>query len=298
MKFKRKNKDNQIDIVECPSIIRNMKSLMKAYNCLAGLSYQSKSSQSDVKVFNTRNFVGDYAEMLMCSLLGLEREHANKKGDDASSPENSSINNPIEKYQIKSRLIMDKDNQRYCNKDEFGGVSKNSINNNEFQELLLVRLYAEDLNKYEIYLIHASEICNIFVQNGNGYFRPKYGSKAFNKGLAEKKILPIFLPDQHESFQKYGEEDATGKIGLQKEIYSKLHKIIVAKGFTNDKECFDYFSEKFGIDNVDNLIVSFLGYQDSKWNEKYFPVGIRLDGQLLFFNMEALLPKKNLIDQL
>lgn len=111
-----------------------------------------KSIKDLSAMVNNSNIVGSYSEILVCSVLGLDKEPDSNKDFDAKAPDGKT-------YQIKSRwkksFLDDKKGQ-----DEFGSFKYNK-DTYPFDFLILV-YYEEDLFKPKVFKMKSSDINSLF----------------------------------------------------------------------------------------------------------------------------------------
>ena len=145
---------------------------------------------------DTSNVVGEYAEMLVCDLLKLDKYSNSNKDTDAHKGK--------EKYQIKSRWYKPTNNS---GQDEFGYITKND-KNYPFKYLILV-YFNVSLSDYKIFQIDSAYI-NAFSErkeskfiyekekNGKKVLIFKYNKMLENEAKRNKEVKLLYPEVKHE----------------------------------------------------------------------------------------------------
>ena len=98
--------------------------------------------QKNNKIFFSKNIIGEYAELLVCNSLNLEKETASKPDYDAKKDGKY--------YQIKSRWINSFGSKNGNN--QFGKISQKVVD--EVHYLILVVFLGDTLDNYKIYSLN------------------------------------------------------------------------------------------------------------------------------------------------
>lgn len=171
----KKSNNRKFDLKD----IDRIKPLMEEYALVMSEIFDEAYSNEN-KIFFTTNIVGEYAELLVCEKLGLEKE-------TASNPEYDGKDHEGKTYQIKSRWMNNFGSKN--GKNEFGRISQKVAN--EVDYLIMIIFEGNTLSNYKMFKLDLKKnflnILNndfsrgtiIYPKDKNGKYRIKYYKSSF-----------------------------------------------------------------------------------------------------------------------